>query len=108
MPPDAGFRGAAWRDEWLARLEATPPWTLEWLRHQTDGPYYRQGSLAPGSDVAPETIRPGDAAPWPFDGLATDRRVVPLPSDRSDARGAALMPIAPSGGGQPLGFRSAA
>jgi putative CocE/NonD family hydrolase len=50
MPPDAGFRGAAWRDEWLVRLEATPPWTLEWLRHQTDGPYYRQGSLAPDYD----------------------------------------------------------
>jgi uncharacterized protein len=50
MPPDAGFRGQAWRDEWLARLEATPPWTLEWLRHQTDGPYYRQGSLAPDYD----------------------------------------------------------
>jgi putative CocE/NonD family hydrolase len=47
MPPDPSFRGAAWRDEWQARLEATPPWSLEWLRHQTDGPYYRQGSLAP-------------------------------------------------------------
>ncbi len=47
MPPDPSFRGAAWREEWLARLEATPPWTLEWLRQQTDGPYYRQGSLAP-------------------------------------------------------------
>lgn len=47
MPPDPTFRGPAWRTEWRARLEATPPWTLEWLRHQTDGPYYRQGSLAP-------------------------------------------------------------
>ena len=47
MPPDPAFRGPAWRDEWLARLEATPPWTLAWLRHQTDGPFYRQGSLAP-------------------------------------------------------------
>src|SRR5688572_6345104 len=24
MPPEATFRGAAWRDEWLARLDATP------------------------------------------------------------------------------------
>ena len=47
MPPDPSFRGPGWRDEWLARLHATPPWTLEWLRQQTDGPYYRQGSLAP-------------------------------------------------------------
>ena len=47
MPPDPAFRGAAWRDEWLARLEATPPWLIEWLRQQHDGPYWRAGSLAP-------------------------------------------------------------
>jgi putative CocE/NonD family hydrolase len=47
MPAEAAFRGAAWRDEWLARLEATPPWLFAWLRHQTDGPYWRLGSLAP-------------------------------------------------------------
>jgi putative CocE/NonD family hydrolase len=51
MPPDAAFRGAAWRSEWLARLEATPPWLFAWLRHQTDGPYWRQGSLAPEYDA---------------------------------------------------------
>ena len=44
MPPSVGRR---WRDEWRARLEATPPWLFAWLRHQTDGPYWRQGSLAP-------------------------------------------------------------
>jgi uncharacterized protein len=47
MPPDATFRGGTWRSDWLARLEATPPWLFAWLRHQTDGPYWRQGSLAP-------------------------------------------------------------
>jgi putative CocE/NonD family hydrolase len=47
MPPEAAFRGASWRGEWLARLDATPPWLFAWLRHQTDGPYWRQGSLAP-------------------------------------------------------------
>ena len=41
----------AWRGEWLARLEATPPWLFAWLRHQTDGPYWRQGSLAPDYDA---------------------------------------------------------
>ena len=50
-PPDASFRGAAGRDEWRARLEATPPWLFAWLRHQTDGPYWRQGSLAPDCDA---------------------------------------------------------
>ena len=47
MPPDASFRGAGWRDEWRRRLESTPPWLFAWLRHQTDGAYWRQGSLAP-------------------------------------------------------------
>ncbi len=56
MPPDATFRGAAWRDEWLARLDATPPWLFAWLRHQTDGPYWRQGSLAPDHDAIEAAI----------------------------------------------------
>jgi putative CocE/NonD family hydrolase len=47
MPADPAFRGEPWRSEWLARLEATPPWLIEWLRQQHDGPYWRQGSLAP-------------------------------------------------------------
>ena len=32
MPPDARSAGPGWRDEWLARLEATPPWLFAWLR----------------------------------------------------------------------------
>ncbi len=56
MPAEAAFRGAAWREEWLARLEATPPWLYAWLRHQTDGPYWRQGSLAPDYDAIEAAI----------------------------------------------------
>ena len=56
MPPDAAFRGAAWRDEWLARLDATPPWLFAWLRQQADGPYWRQGSLAPDYDAIEAAI----------------------------------------------------
>ena len=56
MPPDATFRGAAWRAEWLVRLDATPPWLFAWLRHQTDGPYWRQGSLAPDHDAIEAAI----------------------------------------------------
>ena len=51
MPPDVEFRGAGWLAEWRARLEATPPWLFEWLRHQRDGPYWRPGSLAPDYDA---------------------------------------------------------
>jgi uncharacterized protein len=47
MPPDPAIRGTSWRADWLARLEATPPWLFEWLRQQHDGPYWRPGSLAP-------------------------------------------------------------
>jgi len=56
MPPDPAFRGGAWREEWLARLEATPPWLIEWLRQQHDGPYWRQGSLAPDHDAIEAAI----------------------------------------------------
>src|SRR5436190_19296045 len=51
MPPHPPFRGSAWRDEWLARLDATPPWLFPWVREQLDGPYWRQGSLAPDYDA---------------------------------------------------------
>ena len=47
MPPHPPFRGERWREEWLARLEQTPPWLMAWIREQTDGPYWRRGSLAP-------------------------------------------------------------
>ena len=56
MPPEAAFRGEAWRADWLARLEATPPWLFAWLRHQIDGPYWRQGSLAPDYDAIEAAI----------------------------------------------------
>jgi uncharacterized protein len=47
LPPRPSFRGDAWIDEWRERLEKTPIWLVEWLRQQRDGPYWRQGSLAP-------------------------------------------------------------
>ncbi len=50
LPPRPAFTGPGWQAAWRARLEATPPWLLTWLRQQTDGPYYRQGSLAPDYD----------------------------------------------------------
>ena len=47
MPPSAEYRGATWAADWHERLEETPVWLFEWLRQQHDGPYWRQGSLAP-------------------------------------------------------------
>jgi len=51
MPHRAEYRGATWADEWRERLERTPIWLFEWLRQQHDGPYWRQGSLAPDHEA---------------------------------------------------------
>ena len=47
MPPDPAFWGPDWRERWLERLEATPPWLIEWLRQQHDGPYWRRRARSP-------------------------------------------------------------
>jgi putative CocE/NonD family hydrolase len=47
MPPKPEYAGSQWAEMWKERLEKTPPWLVEWLRRQTDGPYWRSGSLAP-------------------------------------------------------------
>ncbi len=47
MPPDPALVGGGWRERWRDRLDRTPPWLFAWLRHQRDGAYWRQGSLAP-------------------------------------------------------------
>jgi putative CocE/NonD family hydrolase len=45
-PPDPLITGAAWRDEWKRRLDATPLIAARWLSHQTNDDYWRQGSVA--------------------------------------------------------------
>jgi uncharacterized protein len=47
MPPLPTAWGADWRERWHERLEQTPVWLFEWARQQRDGPYWRQGSVAP-------------------------------------------------------------
>ncbi|MCI0581501.1 MAG: CocE/NonD family hydrolase [Chloroflexi bacterium] len=39
--------GEDWLAAWRERLAATPVWLVPWLRHQRDGAYWRDGSLAP-------------------------------------------------------------
>jgi hypothetical protein len=56
LPGRAEDRGAGWSDEWRGRLEKTPVWLFEWLRQQHDGPYWRQGSLAPDYDAIEAAI----------------------------------------------------
>lgn len=45
LPPVPAVFGDGWRDEWLRRVEGGEPWLLRWLAEQTDGPYWRHGSL---------------------------------------------------------------
>ena len=50
LPPKAGYLQDDWAEQWKLRLEKTPPWLIKWVEHQTDGPYWRTGSLAPHYD----------------------------------------------------------
>ena len=47
LPPVPAVFGDGWRDEWARRVDETEPWLLRWLGEQTDGPYWRHGSLRP-------------------------------------------------------------
>ncbi len=38
LPPVPAIAGEGWRDEWRQRVEATPPWLLEWLTHPARRP----------------------------------------------------------------------
>lgn len=44
-PPDPAVVGERWRELWLERLERTPPFVEEWLRHQRRDAYWQQGSV---------------------------------------------------------------
>ncbi len=48
LPPVPAVYGDGWRELWRRRLEETPPWVVNWLEQQWDGPYWRHGSLRPG------------------------------------------------------------
>jgi hypothetical protein len=43
--PDPAVVGERWREQWLERLEGTPPFAGEWLRHQRRDDYWKQGSV---------------------------------------------------------------
>lgn len=45
LPPDPESMKADRTSIWQEHLEGNPPWIIEWLRHQTEDAYWRQGSL---------------------------------------------------------------
>ncbi len=44
-PPDPRVVGERWRAMWRERLEKTPPYIEEWLRHQTRDAFWQHGSV---------------------------------------------------------------
>ena len=47
LPPVPSIAGDDWRELWRERMDKLEPWLLRWLDEQTDGPYWRHGSLRP-------------------------------------------------------------
>lgn len=45
LPPDPEVVGQRWRELWLARLQQTPFYLEQWLRHQRRDDFWRQGSI---------------------------------------------------------------
>ncbi|HEY6635371.1 MAG TPA: CocE/NonD family hydrolase, partial [Acidimicrobiia bacterium] len=50
LPPDPDIFGDGWHEEWMRRLDQTPQWIFEWLRHQRRDDYWLHGS--PCADYA--------------------------------------------------------
>ncbi|WHX25087.1 CocE/NonD family hydrolase [Virgibacillus halodenitrificans] len=44
-PQDPEVVGASWKENWLDRLENTPPYVQEWVRHQVRDDYWKHGSI---------------------------------------------------------------
>lgn len=45
LPPYPEWSGDAWAEVWEHHLAHDEPYLLKWYRHQTDGPYWRNGSV---------------------------------------------------------------
>lgn len=45
LPPDPEFSGSEWAKKWEEHLALNEPYLLKWYKHQTDGPYWRKGSV---------------------------------------------------------------
>lgn len=50
MPPYPEWSGGAWAQIWEGHIAHNEPYYLKWLSHQTDGPYWRHGSVRGAAD----------------------------------------------------------
>ncbi|WP_336823241.1 CocE/NonD family hydrolase [Sporosarcina sp. USHLN248] len=49
-PADPEIVGESWKANWLERLEKTPPFVEEWVRHQRRDDYWKHGSVCENYD----------------------------------------------------------
>lgn len=70
LPPDPDIFGVGWREEWMRRLELTPQWIFEWLRHQHRDAYWLHGSpIADYSSIEVPTLLIGGWLDGYVDGM---------------------------------------
>jgi predicted acyl esterase len=55
LPPYPEWSGGDWAAIWEEHVERNEPYLLKWLKHQTDGPYWRHGSVR---DIADKIVCP--------------------------------------------------
>jgi putative CocE/NonD family hydrolase len=65
-PPDPEVFGVDWEAAWMRRLDAAPPIAAQWLRHQREDDYWRQGSVGfdPAAIRCPTYLAGGWADPY--------------------------------------------
>ncbi len=65
-PPDPEVFGPGWEAAWMARLGAAPPIAVQWLSHQREDDYWRQGSVGfdPGAIRCPTYLVGGWVDPY--------------------------------------------
>ena len=91
LPPAPARSLSNWAEIWEEHLAGDEPYVLEWLRHQTDGPYWRNGSVG---DIADQIRCPvfmiggwRDGYPNPplrlFESLSVPRRMLIGPWDHA-------------------------
>jgi PAS domain S-box-containing protein len=89
----------------IARASTDVPFALLYLLDEAGiGTLVGAANVATGTAWAPLAVRPGAPAPWPFAEVKDEPRFVPLTDGPGGARGAVILPIEQSGGGQRYGF----
>jgi putative CocE/NonD family hydrolase len=56
MPADPDAVGSQWARTWEEHIEQNEPYLLNWLAHQVDGPYWRNGSVGANPTITCPTF----------------------------------------------------